>query len=63
MKNVYDMVSCEFIDDEPAQSSEYPPGNGYYEDHSLQLQLVEAESTDTNARMPADLAYRIFFHD
>ena len=63
MKNVYDMVTGEFIVDEPSHSSELYSEYGYREDTLLQLQLVEAETVDKDATMPADLAYRIFFND
>ena len=73
MKNVYNMVTGKFIDDEPTSTSSISTSatntsdslsdDGYRENHLLQLQLVEAESSDKDVRMPADLAYHTFFND
>ena len=63
MKNVYDMVTGEFISDESIDKSEALSDYGYRGEHLPQLQLVTAESVEKDARMPADLAYRIFFND
>lgn len=63
MKNVYDMVTGEFIVDEPTITSGNLSDDGYRENHLVQLQLVTVESLDKDVRMPADLAYRIFFND
>ena len=61
MKNVYDMVTGEFINDELTFTSEKPE-LGYQED-LLQLQLVEVETAERDVLLPADLAYHIFFND
>ena len=63
MKNVYDMVSGEFIEDDsvPMQEveSSYEDDNFYYQS-ALQLQLVEQQTSSTTISLPADLALQTY---
>ena len=63
MKNVYDMVSGEFIEDEsvPMQEveSSFDDGN-FYPQSALQLQLVEQQNSSRTISLPADLALQTF---
>ena len=63
MKNVYDMVSGEFIEDDSVPMKEvessYEDDNFYYQS-ALQLQLVEQQTSSTTINLPADLALQTY---
>ena len=63
MKNVYDMVSGEFIEDDSVPMQEVGSSyddNNFYPQSTLQLQLVEQHSPSTTICLPADLALQTF---
>ena len=62
MKNVYNMVSGQFIEDEPkTQSAQMPTYSAEnYGALSLQLQTVENRYASRQHALPADLAYQTF---
>ena len=63
MKNVYDMVSGEFIEDEsvPMQEVEsYSDYDNFSCLTALQLQTVEQQTTPKTISVPADLALQTF---
>ena len=63
MKNVYDMVSGQFIEDEayPTQNVESSfDVDCYHLQTALQLQLVEQQTTANSNTLPADLALQSY---
>jgi hypothetical protein len=63
MKNVYDMVSGEFIEDESVPMQEVDSSledDNFYHQSALQLQLVEQQTFSTTISLPADLALQTF---
>ena len=63
MKIVYDMVSGEFIDDEPVPMQEVESSfndDNFYHQSALQLQLVEQQTSSATIHLPADLALQTF---
>ena len=63
MKNVYDMVSGEFIEDESVPMQEVESSfddDNFHPQSTLQLQLVEQQNTSTTISLPADLALQTF---
>ncbi len=63
MKNVYDMVSGEFIEDESVPMQEVESSFDYdtlYPQAVLQLQLIEQQTTSKTISLPADLALQTF---
>lgn len=65
MAIIYDMVSGQFINDEPVFSSQpsYELDVARYDETRLQLVPVSTESSSNKFKLPADLAYQAFFTD
>jgi hypothetical protein len=63
MKNVYDMVSWEFIEDESLPMQEVQSSFNFNEHHqrpAVQLQLVEQQASIHANSLPVDLALQTF---
>jgi len=63
MRNVYDMVSGEFIEDESVPTQEVESSFdevNFYQQPALQLQLVEQQISSKTISLPADLALQTF---
>jgi hypothetical protein len=63
MKNVYDMVSGEFVEDESVPMQEVVSTinhDDFYHQSALQLQLVEQQTSSKSISLPADLALQTF---
>ena len=65
MTTVYDMVSAEFINDEPEQSNTNIQPHYKFDQidqvKATQLQLAEVQATKQTCKIPADLAYKAQF--